>query len=164
VYIDRFTVDGLDATNVIVSLVRKALSDVSRLRMLLLDTPIFAGFNVAEPWSIHDETGVPVVVVVWYQPNRVAVERALKLHFEDWRVRLAILDRVWRDLKKARCPRGELLIAAYGIDYVNAWKEICRLQRYTRQPEPLYTAHMLASIVSRRRARALEGQQALDKR
>ncbi len=159
VYLDRFTVDGMDATDVIVSLAKKALRNISNLRMLLLDTPIFAGFNVAEPWSIYDRTSIPVVVVVWYQPNRDAVERALRLHFEDWKVRLAILDRVWRDLKKVICPRGELFIATYGVDYISAWKEICKLQLYTRQPEPLYTAHMFASIVSKRGANILRAKQ-----
>lgn len=151
VYTSRFTVDGLDATDVIVALVRRALEDKTSLRMVLLDTPIFAGFNIAEPWRVYEETNVPVVIIVWHQPSRDAVERALKLHFKDWVQRLSILDNVWRDLKRIKCPRGELFIAVYGISYADAWREVCRLQVYTRQPEPLYTAHTVASTISRRK-------------
>ena len=145
-----FTVDGLDATEVIVGLVRAAQRRGYRLRALLLDTVVYAGFNVAEPWRIHGETRVPVIVVYWYPPRRGAVERALRLHFRDWRRRLEVLERVWGDLREVPCPRGGLLVAGYGVDPGEAWRIVCGLQLFTRHPEPLYTAHTVASELSAR--------------
>ncbi len=141
-------VDGLDATEAIAGLVSQA-SERLGLAAVLLDTPVFAGFNVAEPWRVHEETGVPVVVVYAYPPRRRRVERALRLHFPDWRRRLGVLEEVWSRLRRAPCPRGELLYASYGLDAGEAWRLLCSLQVYTRIPEPLYTAHVVASGLSR---------------
>ncbi len=143
-----FTVDGLDATDVIVELGSRAL-ELFELRLLLLDTPVFAGFNVAEPWRVSEELGVPVAVVYLYPPRRGRVERALRLHFPDWRRRLEVLERVWAGLREAPCPRGSLLLASYGVGWEEAWRLVCGLQVYTRVPEPLYTAHTVASGLAR---------------
>jgi endonuclease V-like protein UPF0215 family len=133
----------------VAGLVRRALGDGLGLEAVLLDTPVFAGFNVAEPWRVAEETGVPVVVVYMYPPRRERVERALRLHFPDWRRRLRVLERVWDDLRLAACPRGKLLYAAYGLGAGEAVGLLCGLQLYTRVPEPLYTAHAAASGLSR---------------
>ncbi len=149
VLLGRLTVDGLDATPVASMLARRALEEGYELGALLLDTVVFAGFNVLDPALLHAETGVPVVVVYWYPPRREAVERALRLHFRDWRERLGILEAVWSRLRRVECPRGGLLVAPYGMGYGEAWRLVCRLQLYTRAPEPLYLAHVAASGLSR---------------
>ncbi len=110
---------------------------------------MFAGFNVASPRDIWEETGVPVIAVYHYPPRRVAVERALRLHFPDWERRLTILREVWERLREAPCPRGVLLYASYGLPADEAVRVLCGSQVFTRIPEPLYTAHTAASELSR---------------
>jgi len=141
----RVSVDGLDATSVLSRLV----GGVEGLRLVLLDNVVYAGFNLVEPWRVFEETGVPVVVVLRYPPRRGMVESALRRHFRDWELRLGVLEKVWNSLRPAPCPRGGLLLAPYGLGWGEAVGEVCGLQVFTRVPEPLYMAHVVASGVSR---------------
>ena len=148
VYADKFTVDGLDATEVIARLAGRAATSY-RLKLLLLDTVIFAGFNIADIDEVHQLTGIPVAAVFWYEPDREAVRRALTKHFPDWQLRLARLEKAWNTMKRLACPKGGLLVSWRGIDWWELAQTICSLQIHTRHPEPLYTAHMIASTISR---------------
>jgi len=141
----RLRVDGLDSTDRVVEAVERARGLGYRVEALLLDTNVFAGFNVADPEAIASRLGLPVLVVYWYPPRREAVERALRLHFPDWMERLRLLREVWSRLRQAPCPRGRLLLAVYGAEWGWGHRLLCSLQAYTRAPEPLYTAHILAS-------------------
>lgn len=147
--LDTVEVDGLDATEAAERLIRRARAEGLGLEALLTDTVVFAGFNILDPAELQRRLGLPVVVVYWYPPRREAVERALRLHFPDWRKRLAILGDVWARLRRVECSRGSLLVAPYGADYSYAWRLVCRLQLFTRHPEPLFTAHRAASMLSR---------------
>jgi endonuclease V-like protein UPF0215 family len=157
-YTGRFTIDGLDATQVIVELVRKAL-EKHNLKLLLMDSVVYAGFNIADIDQIHEETGVPVAAVIWYPPDREAVERALRLHFSDWQQRLHLLEKTWNTMRKLACPKGALYISWRGGDWWSIARTICSLQIYTRHPEPLYTAHMLASTLSKLTLHRTSGEQ-----
>lgn len=151
------TIDGLDATEAAIGLVGEGLRACGSLGAVLLDTVVYAGFNLVEPWRLHGETGVPVIVVYHYPPDAGAVERALRLHFPDWEYRLSVLERVWESLRPAECPRGRLLYASYGLDPGEAWRLLCRLQVFTRTPEPLYAAHVAAGALSLAAARSSRG-------
>jgi endonuclease V-like protein UPF0215 family len=149
VYTDYFTIDGLDATEVIARLTLKALEQYN-IRLLLMDSVVYAGFNIADIDALHNMIGVPVAAIIWYPPNREAVERALKLHFSDWKIRLGLLEKVWGSMRSLACPKGKIYVAWRGISWWDLAEIICSLQIYTRHPEPLYTAHMLASSLSKR--------------
>jgi len=149
ILLDTVEVDGIDATEAAERLARRARAERLHLEALLTDTVVFAGFNILDPAELQHRLGLPVVVIYWYPPRREAVERALRLHFPDWRKRLAILEDVWARLRRVECSRGSLLVAPYGVSYSYAWGLVCRLQLFTRHPEPLFTAHRAASMLSR---------------
>ena len=146
---DTVEIDGMDSTEKAIRLVNKAKQELG-IRAVLLDTVVFAGFNILDAEELYRRTRIPVIVVYWYPPNREAVTNALRKHFTDWEKRLSLLEATWNKLSRVRCEKGELLVAPYGIEAGEAWRTICRLQVYTRQPEPLFTAHVLASDLSRR--------------
>ena len=146
---DTVEIDGMDSTEKAVGLVNKAKQKLG-LRAVLLDTVVFAGFNILDAEELYRRTSIPVVAVYWYPPNQEAVISALRKHFADWRRRLSLLEGTWSKLSRVKCERGELLVAPYGIEAGEAWRIMCRLQVYTRQPEPLFTAHVLASALSKR--------------
>ena len=146
--VERVTVDGADATYRVLALLHRVPGELAP-ELLLLDTPIYAGFNIADPAYVSEEAGVPVVSVHHYPPDREAVRRALEKGFpgEQWRLR--VLEREWERLKRVTCPRGTLYIAVYGADPDTVAETVCRLQLFTRTPEPLYTAGTVATAVSR---------------
>ncbi len=143
--VTSLAVDGMDSTERIAWAVERARGLGYGVEALLLDTNVFAGFNVADPEAIASRLAIPVLVVYWYPPRREAVERALRLHFPDWRERLRLLEEAWSRLRQAPCPRGSLLLAVYGAEWSWGHRLLCSLQLYTRAPEPLYAAHILAS-------------------
>ena len=149
VSLEPVTVDGADATYSIRQAAGRLLPRCGGSALLLLDTPIYAGFNVADPQYLSEELGVPLVTVYHYPPDRDAIARALEKHFPGERWRLSILVEDWRRLRPIDCPRGRLYIACYGIGFLEAVSHVCSLQLFTRTPEPLYTAGTVASAVSR---------------
>jgi len=142
-------IDGMDSTEKAIRLVNRAKRKLD-LRVVLLDTVVFAGFNILDAEELYRRTSIPVIAVYWYPPNKEAVTSALRKHFADWEKRLSLLEDTWNKLSSVKCEKGELLVAPYGIGAGEAWRTVCRLQVYTRQPEPLFTAHVLASALSKK--------------
>ncbi|BEP18308.1 DUF99 family protein [Pyrofollis japonicus] len=145
---DFVEIDGMDSTDKAISLVKRALRELDGLEAVLLDTVIFAGFNILDARRLNEETSVPVIPVFWYEPDRDAVRRAITKHFDDAEQRLKLLEETWSRLTRIVCSKGSLLIAPYGLSTDKAWELVCSLQIYTRQPEPLFTAHVMASRLS----------------
>jgi len=87
VKVELVKVDGLDATEKLISALRSWEFDV-----VMLAGVSFAGFNLIDPTIVYEKYGKPVIIVVRKKPNNVAVKKALKEHFEDWRVRWAIFE------------------------------------------------------------------------
>ncbi len=65
---DTIEVDGLDVTKKIISLVSKSKFR-NQLKCIFLSGVTFAGFNIADIHEIHEETEIPVVVVMRKIPN-----------------------------------------------------------------------------------------------
>jgi len=148
-------VDGSDSTNAIVSLL-EGLG--VRPRLVLVDTPIYAGFNVADLLEVQRVTGVPVASVHLYWPDMPAIGRALRRHFRDWRERLARVEVVYSLLRRLDCGRGRVVyVAAIGCGFGYVASTVCSLQLYSRVPEPLYVAGRVASRLSRRLHGLLRG-------
>lgn len=80
----------MDATEKIVGAI---VSSKWEIEVLLSRSVPVAGFNLIDPEEILKTTGVPSVFVLEEEPDSVAVERALRKHFPDWRRRLEVLSR-----------------------------------------------------------------------
>jgi endonuclease V-like protein UPF0215 family len=82
VRLGRITVDGLDATRVLLDKLGGWSYDV-----IILGGVTFAGFNVVDVNEVYKSTGVPVIVFLSRMPDKTATLRALRKHFSDWRAR-----------------------------------------------------------------------------
>ena len=78
----RITVDGMDATDVLLNNLRGWDYDV-----LLLGGATFAGFNVVNAENVFKTTGKPVIVFSPKMPDVDATLGALRKHFPDWEMR-----------------------------------------------------------------------------
>ncbi|WP_297070704.1 DUF99 family protein [Thermococcus sp.] len=136
------TVDGDDATDAIIDAVLS--SRFKDLRVILLKGITYAGFNVVDIERLHEETELPVIVVVRKRPDLKAMEEALKRHFHDAGERISILRRA-PSLNEV-IPE-KLYFQALGLDREKA-EEVIRVTTKTGlTPEPLRLAHMVASAV-----------------
>lgn len=80
----RITVDGLDATDVLLSKLVGWEYDV-----LILGGATFAGFNVVDVENVYKTTGKPVIIYSPKMPDMEATLSALRKHFSDWEMRWA---------------------------------------------------------------------------
>jgi len=136
----RITVDGLDATDKALKLL-KGWKHVP----ILLSGVTFAGFNLIDPHILHKTFRVPVIVVVGSRPDNRAVKQALVKHFSDWKLRWRII-RSLGPLRKARTNPKEpsIYFEAFGLsagEAIRVLRENCYVSRI---PEPVRVAGLLA--------------------
>lgn len=140
VKVEKIVVDGLDATEKLVAMLRDWEFDV-----VMLAGVSFAGFNLIDPARIFGEFKKPVVVITRKKPSNVAVKRALMRHFNDWRVRWRVFEKLGSVHEIVSFP-NEPPIYAEIVGAEPDW--VCRVVRAStaccRVPEPVRVARLIA--------------------
>ncbi len=137
---NRITVDGLDATEKALKLL-KGWKHVP----ILLSGVTFGGFNLIDPHVLQRAYRVPVIVVVGSRPDNKAVKQALVKHFSDWKKRWNIISSLG-PLRKVRTNPDEpsLYYEALGCSVRDA-RVLLKVNSYvSRIPEPIRVARLLA--------------------
>jgi len=143
VRIGQVRVDGSDATERVVALVRR-LGPIDGVRAVLVDGAVLGGFNVVDLAEVHRELGVPVVAVTRRAPDFAKIHAALR----KWFPRSAA--QRWRLLRAHRlfpvATEGEpILAAAVGCTMADARRLVTRSTVRGHWPEPIRLAHLVAS-------------------
>ncbi len=136
----KVKVDGNDATGKIVSLVKKS-KFCPQLRAIMLDGIAVGGFNVVDIARVHQETGIPVIVVIRRYPDIKNVEQVLIKLGKKSKIKL---------LRKAGAVHsaGKIFIQFAGITLEEA-EEIIRITTSRSHiPEPIRVAHIIASGIT----------------
>ena len=138
--VGTITVDGLDATDKLTSMLRRWSFDA-----VMLAGVSFAGFNLVDPTIVFEEFNEPVIVISRTKPNNVAVKNALRQHFEDWQVRWSVFEKlgsVYEVVSMPAEPPVYVEVIGAELDWVS------RLIRATsvccRVPEPIRVARLVA--------------------
>jgi len=143
---DMITVDGLDATEKLVSMLRRWSFDA-----LMLAGVSFAGFNLVDPTVVFEEFSKPVIVISRTKPNNVAVKNALRQHFEDWRVRWGVFEKlgpVWEVVPMPNEPPVYVEVVGTELDWASRLIRAASL--CCRVPEPIRVARLVARGLTRR--------------
>jgi len=144
------SIDGLDATDKAIEIVEKLLP----LDVVLLDGISFAGFNIIDAERLWYETGRPVIIVTKKKPSKEDVLSALIKHFEDWKLRWGIIEKIMKISKgihpvRIRMDKGKpIYIEVVGITIHSAKDILKRLTVWGRTPEPLRVAKIIARGLS----------------
>jgi endonuclease V-like protein UPF0215 family len=85
----KITVGGLDATERLSANMRDWTFDA-----ILLSGMSFAGFNLIDPLKVFEAFGKPIIIISGTKPNNKTVKKALRAHFEDWRTRWTIFEKL----------------------------------------------------------------------
>ena len=140
VKIEEITVDGLDAT-------QKALQMLKEweFKAVMLAGISFGGFNLIDPTKIVEEFKKPVIIVTRSKPDNLAVRRALMEHFEDWKVRWRIFEKLG-PVYQFKPLRNEPPIYTEVLGAEPEWAEkIIRACSFScRVPEPVRAARIIA--------------------
>lgn len=132
--------DGRNSTDELTRLVGGA----EHLQLILLQGIALAGFNVIDIHRLHAQTGLPVLVVARRTPNLEKIREALLGH-------VAGGARKWRLVQQA----GEMeacngvYVQRAGLTLTEAEQTLQTQCQTGRIPEPLRTAHLIASGLAR---------------
>ena len=133
-------VDGLDATDKLRSMMRGI-----EIEAVILGGITFGGFNIINPWVIHAETGVPIIVYLGVRPDNDAVLAALRKHFPDWESRWEIIEGLG-EIHSTRVFQEDpgIYFEAIGCDPEWAEGVLKASAMISRIPEPLRVAGLVA--------------------
>ena len=139
----RITVDGLDATGVLLNTLVGWEYDV-----VILGGATFAGFNVVDVENVYKTTGKPVIVFSPKFPDMNATLRALRKHFPDWEMRWSRYDALGElyKLEFDDAPPVYYEVVGESTDYA---EKVLREQCINgRTPEAVRVADLIAKGVS----------------
>jgi len=134
--------DGANATQVLSAMVQGSRF-YGHLQCVLLQGIALAGFNVVDCLALHRALAVPVMVVVRKRPDMDAVREALL-------GRVPGGHRKWRLIEALgpMQPLAGLYVQRVGLSTAEAEDLIRRLAVHSRLPEPLRTAHLIATGIA----------------
>lgn len=140
----EITRDGLDATGVIVTMIKKS-KHYAQLRVIMLDGITYGGFNVVDIQELYRETGLPVIVIMRSCPDFEKIRSALG-HFSDGEARWDIIKKAGKIEKLFTGRNGTpIYIQKAGIGSKSAEKIIRLTSIRSSIPEPLRVAHLIAT-------------------
>ncbi|MCS7139074.1 MAG: DUF99 family protein [Candidatus Nezhaarchaeota archaeon] len=142
-------VDGLDATEKLLDMAEKFLP----LNAVILGGITFAGFNIIDPLTVYSKLKTPIIIVTSERPNNQAVLEALRKHFNDWRERYEIFERLAKVSPvygaKLNPKENQTYIELVGIDFHEALEILRRVTVRGRIPEPVRVASRIAKAISK---------------
>jgi hypothetical protein len=137
-------VDGRDATDKIIRLLNSTRHK-PQLRVVMFDGVTFAGFNVLDIKRVHEETGLPVIVINRKKPNLRDVRKALT-KFEDFEERWNAILRAGK-IKVCRVRGKSIYYQVVGMRDDEAIEVIKLSCTRSFVPEPLRAAHLIAKAI-----------------
>ena len=140
------TIDGLDATEKLLLMLRRWAFDA-----VMLAGVSFAGFNLVDPTIVFEEFNTPVIVISRTKPNNVTVKNALRQHFEDWRIRWGVFEKlgpVWEVVSMPNEPPVYVEVVGAELDWAS--KLIRMASLCCRVPEPIRAARLVARGLTRK--------------
>ena len=142
--IGTITVDGIDATSALNSMLKNLRFDV-----VLLSGISFGGFNLINLSRLAKELGKPVIAISGKKPENESVRRALRAHFEDWKDRMKSVRAAGRihSIKPLR-EEPTLFFEVKGAKPAFARRIIRSYAIISRLPEPIRAAGILAKGLS----------------
>ena len=139
----EITRDGMDATDVIIRMVRNS-KYFTQIRVIMLDGVTYAGFNPIDIQLIFKETGIPIIVFMRTRPDFEKIVLAL-LHLPEKEKRWEIIHRA------GTIYEGEgdnpFCIQLCGINRKEAFEIVRMTTTHSNIPEPLRAAHLIATGV-----------------
>lgn len=144
----KITVDGLDATNKISSMINNS-SHRHQLRFIMLSGITFGGFNLVDIRQLYKNTGIPVVVFIRRRPDLDSIRNALRKNFPDWKKRWEIIEKAGKIYSVRVNERSKIYIQKSGLGINLAKQLVKKTIAYGNTPEPLRVAHIIATGITR---------------
>ncbi|WP_084019804.1 endonuclease dU [Vulcanisaeta thermophila] len=145
VVVGRARVGGMDATESIINLHRSL--GRSDIQLIMLDGCIISWYNIVNLSELHKSLGIPVICLVFEEPEGDVPNALRKLFPNDYEVRV----RAYEALGKPHefiIPGGLRVYARFvGIDYRAVRVILRKFTREGKRPEPIRVARLIANAI-----------------
>ncbi len=138
----KIEIDGLDATDKIVKLIKKT-KHYGQLRVILLNGITFAGFNVVDIKKLHAETKKPVIAIIRKKPDLKKFRDALR-KTQYCKEKLKMVEKAGK-IQKIIVKDSEIYVQSTGISLKGIEKLLNLTVKHSLIPEPIRMAHIIAS-------------------
>jgi endonuclease V-like protein UPF0215 family len=147
VIIGQVEKDGTDATDQIVKLVAGS-KFIEHVQLVMLQGITLAGFNVVDVFRLHEQLGLPVLIVSRRLPDMAAIQAALLTQIPHG-------EQKWQLIKRLGPmePAGRVYIQRVGLSSEEAAAVVERFAVHGHLPEPLRIAHLIAGAVAEGQSR-----------
>jgi uncharacterized protein len=141
------TVDGLDATNKLSSMITQS-PHYGQLRVIMINGITLGGFNIVDIHELNASTDLPVIAVIDRKPDLEEVQLALKRlpnNSERWAAVLNAGELFGVSTRQGKSP---VYLEIAGIGKAQAEEIVKLTATRSKIPEPLRVAHLVASGIS----------------
>lgn len=142
VLIDDVEKDGSDAADRLTELLTTS-KFADHVRLIMLQGITLAGFNVVDVFSLHEKTGLSVLIVARRQPDMTAVRQALLSNIPGGADKWRVIEQLG-DME----PAGDVFVQRVGLTKEQANAVVAQFAVYSTIPEPIRTAHLIAGALS----------------
>ncbi|QOR38626.1 DUF99 family protein [Billgrantia diversa] len=134
--------DGVNSTRELIRLVGSSRF-AAHLQLVMLQGVALAGFNVVDAVRVHEELGLPVLVVARRAPRRDAMRRALFERIPGGARKWALVERLGE-----MEPLEGVYVQRVGLSAEEAAATLRATTPHGSVPEPLRLAHLIAGGVT----------------
>ncbi len=142
------TIDGMDATEKIASMIKKS-PHYDQLRVVVLNGITFAGFNVVDINDLYKRVNLPVIAVTREKPDFAEIKKALE-NLPERERRWEAIESAGKVIKvKTRNTKEVVYMQIAGVSQKDAEKILRTTSTRSNVPEALRVAHIIASGLAR---------------
>ena len=139
--------DGSDAAEKLARLVAGS-KFAANAQLIMLQGIALAGFNVVDVFYLHQQLGLPILVVSRKLPDLPAVRNALITQVPGGAHKWALISRLG-PMEAA----GNVYVQRLGLTIEQATTVIAQFAAYSHIPEPLRAAHLIAGAIANGQSR-----------
>ncbi len=133
--------DGFDSARKLADLVYTSRF-AEHIRLIMLQGIAFGGFNVVDVFELYERLALPVLVVARKLPDMEAVEKALRCGIKQGEQKWEVIENLG-PMEKL----GNIYIQRVGLSLEQAGSVLDRFCIHGNIPEPLRTAHLIATAL-----------------
>lgn len=134
--------DGANATRTLIDLISRSRF-APQVQLIMVQGIAFAGFNVVDLHGLHQALQVPAMALARKAPDMAAIKRALLTRVRGGRRKWALIESL-----EPMEPLAGIYAQYVGLTRAQAERLIQRFAVHSAIPEPLRTAHLIASGLS----------------
>ncbi len=147
VIIGQVEKDGADAAEKLARLIAHS-KFAEHVQLIILQGITLAGFNVVDVFYLHEQLGLPVLVVSRKLPDMAAIQKSLTTRVRGGEQKWALIEKLG-----AMEAAGKVYVQRVGLSWNEAMAVVERFAIHSHLPEPLRTAHLFAGAIAEGQSR-----------